>query len=113
MSNIEKMAEMLHNNPELQDRIEAEMERLAGANETADGMDALAMAVKAVLGIDLSGEDVETLAAESGVLDSNAESRELSLDELETLSGGKKYHTGGTVRFGLEVLTWLKAHGIG
>ena len=79
MGNTEKMTEMLRNNPELQDELMAEIERLAEADETLDEAEALGKAAKTVLGIDLTKEDMEALAAEG---------RDLSLEELDAINGG-------------------------
>ena len=77
--NLDKMAEMLQNDPGLQEKIITETGRLAQSGEAAGPGEALIGAVRAVLDIDLTEEEVKALAEEP---------RELSPEDMEAVSGG-------------------------
>ena len=76
MTNIEKAKEMLENNPELMEKVNAEVERLANAKEAATPEEAMAKAIKTVLDIDVPEEELK-------------ESRKMNLDELDDVAGGE------------------------
>ena len=77
--NLEKLAEMLQNDPGLQEKIVAEARRIAESGEAAGAGEALAGAVRAVLDIDLTEEERKEFSGEV---------RELSPEDLEAASGG-------------------------
>ena len=79
MNNAEKMEEMLNENPELGQKISAEADRLMESEEVGDPKEAIAKAVKAVLSIDLTQEELDAMLEESG---------ELDLDDLDQIAGG-------------------------
>ncbi len=79
MKSIEKLGEALKDNSELQDKITAEAKRIAENKEASDPKEAVAKAVKAVLDIDLTEEQLNQLFPKA---------KELSPDEMEQVSGG-------------------------
>ena len=83
MNNLEKMNKMVESDPELQEKLEAEVRRLAKSKEAANPEEALIMAVKTVMGIDLLDTGTDTDAGESTKMD---------LEELDEVSGGNIEH---------------------
>ena len=79
MKGIEKLGEALKDNSELQDKITAEVKRIAENKEASDPKEAVAKAVKTVLDIDLTEEQLNQLFPKA---------KELSPDEMEQVSGG-------------------------
>ncbi len=79
MTNLEKMNEMLINNPELQQKIDTEIKRFAKTKETDDPKKIFASTAKSVLDIDFSEEEVNEIFSKV---------RPLSPEELEQASGG-------------------------
>ena len=78
MTNMEKIAEMVKNDPSLQEKLDAESKRLAESGKT-DIREISADAVKAVFGVELTGEELDQLT------DTNAK---MDLDELDNVAGG-------------------------
>ena len=74
MTNLEKAKEMLENNPELMEKVNAEVERLANAKEAATPEEAMAKAIKTVLDIEVAEDELKA---------STNEAQKLSLDELD------------------------------
>lgn len=79
MKNLEKMGELLENDPELKKKIIAEADRLLESKEAGDRKEAFTRAVKAELDIDLTPEDLDFI---------NESTKELNPDELGSVSGG-------------------------
>ena len=75
MTNLEKANEMLKKDPELMEKVSAEVERLANAKEAATPEEAMAKAIKTVLDIDVTEEELKG-------------AKELNLDELDNVAGG-------------------------
>ena len=88
MNNIEKIKEMMKNDPELRDKLQAEAKRIEGSGDNKDEKTVLAQAVKTVFDIDLTEEEITKL------LDEDPE--ELDLDDLEAASGGYSLEEFGT-----------------
>ena len=65
MDNLEKLAEMLQSNPELQDKINAEVRRLAESGEATGIVEGLDMAINNILGIDLTDEEIKIFIEEA------------------------------------------------
>ena len=79
MDSIEKLKEELNNNPELQEKINAEAKRIAENKEASDPREAIGKAIKAILDIDLTEEELAALVPQG---------TELSMAEMEQASGG-------------------------
>ena len=79
MNNLEKMEEMLKDNPELKQKITEEAKQLAESKEAGDAKEAIAKAIKAVLDNDLTGEELNAMMEKSGKMD---------LDDLDQVAGG-------------------------
>ena len=82
MNNLEKMNEMLKNDPALQEKLAVETKRLTDSGEK-DIRKISAEAIKATFGVDLTDEELDqvTNAAEKTA-------RKLDLDELDNVAGG-------------------------
>lgn len=65
MNNLDKLAEMLQNDPELQEKINLEVRRLAESGEARNLVEGLDMAINSILGIDLTDEEIEVFIEES------------------------------------------------
>jgi hypothetical protein len=66
MNNLDKLAEMLQSNPELQEKINAEVKRLAESGEATGLIEGLDMAINNILGIDLTDDEIKVFIEESG-----------------------------------------------
>ena len=88
MTKLEKMNEMLISNPELQQKIDAELKRFAETRETDDPKKIFASTAKSVLDIDFSEEEVNEIFSKV---------RPLNPEEMEQASGGG---TAGAVVWG-------------
>ena len=78
--NFRKLSECMKKDPELQGKIDAEVSRLLENKEAADPGEATAKAIKTVMNIDLTDEDLK----------SSAEISELSPDAMEEVVGGNR-----------------------
>ena len=78
---IEKINEMLSNSEELQKKYTDELKRISETNEAATPDEAVVIAVKNVLDIDLNLSELEKLRAQQETLDS---------EELKSISGGEE-----------------------
>ena len=79
MSNIEKLQEELSQSPELQKKIDAEAKRIAEHNEAAGVQEAIGKAIRTVLNIELTQEELDTMIPQK---------KDLSLEDMEQVSGG-------------------------
>ena len=79
MNNLEKMEEMLKDNPELGQKTFEEADRLVESKEAENPKEALAKAVKTVLDLDLTEEEQDALVADNGKMD---------LENLDAVAGG-------------------------
>ena len=70
MNNLEKMTEMLQNNPELEELIASAAKKLAESGQAAGAQEAIAGALKSVLDLDLTDVDLEVFAEEMNEQDS-------------------------------------------
>ena len=77
MTNMEKAKEMMEKDPELMEKVNAEVERLVNAKEGSSLEEAMAKAIKTVLDIDVAEEELK-------------ESRKMNLDELDDVAGGSE-----------------------
>ena len=84
MNILEKMKEMLENKPELEEKLKAEIKSLAESREATDPDEALIKAIKNVLDIDLTREELAVMSAAD-------EPKELDPDEMDTAAGGKVF----------------------
>ena len=82
MTNLEKIEEMMKNDPTLQEKLAAETKRLTDSGEK-DIRKISGEAVKATFGVDFTEEELDqvTQAAEKAA-------RKLDLDELDNVAGG-------------------------
>ena len=79
MSNMEKVKEMLLNDPGMMEKVREEIRRIAQGGEAVDAKECMIKAVKSILDIDLTGEDLKAFETKPG---------EISLEELDQVSGG-------------------------
>ena len=79
MSNMEKVKEMLQNDPGMMEKVREEFQRIAQGGNDVDVTECTIKAVKTILDIDLTGEDLNAFDTKPG---------ELSLDEMDQVSGG-------------------------
>lgn len=79
MSNMEKVKEMLQNDPGMMEKVREEIQRIAQGGEAADAKECMIKAIKSILDIDLTGEDLKAFETKPG---------EISLEELDQVSGG-------------------------
>lgn len=76
--NLRKITESMMNDPELQERIKTEAASLLESNKATDQKEAALLAVKSIMNIDLTEEDINGLS----------QSGELSPEDLEQVAGG-------------------------
>ena len=88
MSNIDKVNEMLINDPELQGKLNEEIKRLLDSGEVTDKKEVLGKATANVLNVELTGEELDALFTAA---------RSMTPEQLEQVSGG--------INFG-NVLKW-------
>ena len=79
MSNMEKVKEMLQNDPGMMEKVREEIQRIAQVGEAVDAKECMIKAVKTILDIDLTGEELNAFDTKPG---------ELSLEEMGQVSGG-------------------------
>ena len=79
MSNMEKVKEMLQNDPWMMEKVREEIQRIAQVGEAVDAKECMIKAVKTILDIDLTGEELNAFDTKPG---------ELSLEEMGQVSGG-------------------------
>jgi len=79
MNNLEKMNEIFKDNPEMKQKITEEVKRLAESKEAGDPKEAIAKAVKAGLGIELTPEELGAMLEKPEKMD---------LDDLDAVAGG-------------------------
>lgn len=79
MSNMEKVKEMLQNDPGMMEKVREEFQRIAQGGNDVDVTECTIKAVKTILDIDLTGEELNAFDTKPG---------ELSLEELGQVSGG-------------------------
>ena len=84
MNVMGKITQMLENDPTLQEKLEAEIKRLAENKEVTNPEEALIKAVKNIMDIDLIPEGTDAVPEEK--VDA-----ELSPDEMDTVAGGKVF----------------------
>ena len=77
--NIRKLNECLKNDPELQERVKAEVSRLLEGKETVDPGEATVKAINTVMDVNLTEEDLKSLP----------KCCELSPDAMENVVGGQ------------------------
>ena len=65
MNNLEKVAELLQNDPQLQEKINEEAKRVAEKGEASGLVEAVDMAINNILGIDLTDEEIQVLIEEA------------------------------------------------
>ena len=114
MNNLEKMNEMLKNDPALQEKLAVETKRLTDSGEK-DIRKISAEAIKATFGVDLTDGELDQVADAAAKA-----STKLDLDELDNVAGGGKvaatcYGAIGAVVgavFGSDVLAALGPVGI-
>ena len=114
MSNLEKIEEMMKNDPTLQEKLAAETKRLTDSGEK-DLRKISAEAVKATFGTDLTDEELDQVTNAAAKA-----STKLDLDELDNVAGGGQvratcYGAIGAVVgavFGSDVLAALGPVGI-
>ena len=80
--NLKKAAEMLKNDPALKEKLGAEAKRLAETMAGKEANEILALAIKNVLGIDLTAADLNT---------GKAGCQELTPDAMEDVAGGNVF----------------------
>ena len=66
MSNMEKVKEMLQNDPGTMEKFMEEIQRIAQGGEAADAKECTIKAVKSILDIDLTGEDLKAFETKPG-----------------------------------------------
>ena len=81
MSNLEKIEEMIKNDPTLQEKLAAETKRLTESGKD-DLREITAEATKAVFGIELTGEELDALPVKP---------EKMNLDELDNVAGGVSF----------------------
>lgn len=74
-----KVIEMLQNDPGMMEKVREEFQRIAQGGEAADAKECTIKAVKTVLDIDLTGEDLKAFETKTV---------ELSPEEMDQVSGG-------------------------
>ena len=79
MNNLEKINEMLKDNPELKQKITEEAKRLAESKEAGNAKETIAKAIKSVLGIELTPEELDAMFESPG---------KMNLDDLNAVAGG-------------------------
>ena len=79
MNNLEKLHELLKDNPELQQKLTTEANKLLESKEAKDTKEAVAKAAKAELDIELTQEELDTVTEAA---------EKLSLEDLDAVAGG-------------------------
>ena len=98
MSNLEKMTEMLKNDPTLQEKLSTEARQML-KNGTTNPGEILAGSIKTVMGLDLSEEEKNLVLQHIQQLsDKTAGDGKLDLEELEGVAGG---NTKDAIFFGI------------
>ena len=118
MTNLEKIEEMMKNDPSLQEKLAAETKRLTDSGEK-DLRKISAEAIKATFGTDLTDEELDQVTKVAAEASKKA-STKLDLDELDNVAGGGQvratcYGAIGAVVgavFGSDVLAALGPVGI-
>ena len=87
------VVETLNNSPALLEKVKAEAKHLFESGEAADVKEALVGAIKNILDVELSEEDLKLF---------DTKNRELSLEELEQVSGGGDFFDA-LVMFGADL----------
>ena len=107
MNNLEKIAEMLNNDPELLKKLEAESKRLTESGKK-DIREITAEAVKAIFGTDLTDEELDQIV--NTAPKAAEEPTKLGLDALDDVAGGE-FKTGEFV--GQIAATGVQGAGVG
>ena len=90
MNNLEKLHELLKDNPELQQKLTTEAEKLLESKEAKDTKEAVAKVIKAELDIELTQEELDNVTGAA---------EKMSLDDLDAVAGGGAlgFFVGATV----------------
>ena len=114
MTNMEKANDMLEKNPELMEKVNAEVKRLANAKEAATPEEAMAKAIKTVLDIEVAEDEFKAPAEDAPKAPTDG-AQKMSLDELDDVAGGATTTHGASSPDDLDVKileTVLKPIGI-